>query len=367
MDGSAKLREYFENIKECSQAVKDTDRRVYIYGMGNGAQKVLRWCEHHNIKVSGIFASDDFVRGQGFHGFEVMTLEQAESIDGELTVLLAFGTELSEIMDRIDSIAERHELFAPEVSVADDSFFEKKWLLDNFDKVSEVYGLLCDEQSRTVFRGLTAFKISGRLSYLREIFTNEKKPHPLLGLGKDEIYCDLGAYNGDTVLGFARSVDFSYKKIYALEPEKRNFQKCVKNCTELDNIELINAACWSHDTTLAFDGGSGRQAKLSGSGGYVIAARSLDSVLSGGRCTYIKYDVEGADIPALMGSRETIKKYSPKICCALYHRCYDYILLPLLINSLNPDYSFFMRQDRYYPAWETELFAMPNDGGSEKQ
>lgn len=361
MDGLVELRNYFEGIAECADAVKRSGRRVYIYGMGNGAQKILRWCEHHGIEVTGVFASDDFVRGQSFNGYEVMTLEQAEAVGGKLTVLLAFGTELSEIMDKIDSIAERHELFAPEVSVADDSFFEKKWLMENFGKASEVYGLLGDEQSRKVFKGLTAFKISGRLSYLREIFTDEKKPQPLLGLGKDEIYCDLGAYNGDTVLGFARSVGFSYKKIFALEPEKRNFQKCVKNCTDLDNIELINAACWSHDTTLTFDGGSGRQAKLSGSGSSKIAARSLDSVLSGGGCTYVKYDVEGADVPALMGSRETIKKYAPKLCCALYHRCYDYILLPLLIHNIDPNYSFFMRQDRYYPAWETELFAVPKN------
>ena len=81
-------------------------------------------------------------------------------------------------------------------------------------------------------------------------------------------------------------------------------------------------------------------------------------MLCGKECTYIKYDVEGADIPALEGSRETIVKYQPKLCCALYHRCYDYIDLPLYIDDMCSGYTFYMRQQSYYPAWETELYAV---------
>lgn len=351
------LRELSE-LTDCGSAIKELGLPVYIYGMGNGGEKVLKWCNHRGIEVSGVFASDDFVRGQSFCGYTVQTLAQAEQQAGDFTVLLAFGTSLSEIMTRIEDIESRHPLFAPDVPVTGERAFDKADFFDNIARAEQVYELLADEQSRKVFLGLTAYKITGKLSYLREIFTDERKPSPLLGLGRDEIYCDLGAYNGDTILQTV-SATGGCKKIYALEPEKRNFQKCVKNCTGIDNAEFINAAAWSHDTALRFDGGSGRQARLESGGKGVIAARSLDSVLNGRDCTYVKYDVEGADIPALKGSSETIKRCRPKLCCALYHRCYDYIDIPLFVHSLNAGYKMYMRQERYYPAWETELLCVP--------
>ena len=344
-------------LPACEDEVKRIGKPVYIYGMGNGGEKVLKWCADRGVAVSGVFASDDFVRGQSFCGYEVLSLAQAEERSGDITVLLAFGTELPDVMAHIDHIGKRHQLFSPDVPVAGDRAFSKAEFFFMRERALHVYESLADEQSKRVFTGLTAYKITGRLSYLREIFTDEAKPSPLLRLGKDEVYCDLGAYNGDTVLQTVSAAG-GCKKIYALEPEKRNFQKCTRNCIGIDNIELVNAAAWSHDCVMAFEGGSGRQAKLGEKGSTLIAARSLDSILHGGECTYIKYDVEGADIPALKGSAETIRRFQPKLCCALYHRCYDYIDIPLYIEELCGGYEFFMRQQSYYPAWETELIAV---------
>ena len=346
-----------EQLPDCAEEIKRTGLPVYMYGMGNGGEKVLKWCRDRGIKVQGVFASDDFVRGQSFCGYEVKKLSQIEEEVGDITVLLAFGTCLTGIMERIDSIEKKHPLFAPDVPVAGDVPFSKEYFFENISRAERVYDMLADEQSKKVFIGLTAYKITGRLGHLREIFTDEEKPSALLGLQKGEIYCDLGAYNGDTVLQTVRATG-GCKKIYALEPEKRNFQKCVKNCTDIDEIEFINAGAWSHDGYLSFDGGAGRQARLEEGAKGIVCARSLDSVLCGKECTYIKYDVEGADIPALEGSRETIVKYQPKLCCALYHRCYDYIDLPLYIDDMCSGYTFYMRQQSYYPAWETELYAV---------
>ena len=346
-------------LPECGCEIKRQGLPVYIYGMGNGGEKVLRWCAARNIKVEGVFASDDFVRGQSFCGYEVMRLSQVEDSAGEFTVLLGFGTCLPEIMARIDSIEARHPLFSPDVPVAGDKDFSREDFFADIDRAKRVYERLADEQSRRVFMALNAFKITGKLCYLRDIFTDDAKPSPLLGVQKGEVYCDLGAYNGDTVLQTVAATG-GCKKIYALEPEKRNFQKCVRNCIDIDNIEFINAAAWSHDTVLSFEGGSGRQARLDSGAGGRIAARSLDSVLNGRECSYIKYDVEGADIPALKGSAQTISRYHPKLCCALYHRCYDHIDIPLYLDELCAGYTIYMRQQTYYPAWETELYAVYN-------
>ena len=75
----------------------------------------------------------------------------------------------------------------------------------------------------------------------------------------------------------------------------------------------------------------------------------LDSVLAGKKCTYIKYDVEGADLEAIKGSEYTISRYAPKICKCVVSQTYDYITLPLYINSLCKGYKFYIRQEDTTP------------------
>ena len=94
-----------------------------------------------------------------------------------------------------------------------------------------------------------------------------------------------------------------------------------------------------------------------GDGGKTVRAVSVDGLLGSGRCDLIKYDVEGADKEAILGSKDTIRRWCPKICTAVYHRPYDYFELINLIGGIRPDYSFRLTQDVYYPAWETNITA----------
>ena len=53
------------------QTLAATDKHIVMYGMGNGADKILAVCEKYGIVVKDFFASDGFVRGQHFHGKRV--------------------------------------------------------------------------------------------------------------------------------------------------------------------------------------------------------------------------------------------------------------------------------------------------------
>ena len=350
-------KEYFQSLESSWDRLKTCEKPIFIYGMGDGAEKLLDEFDRLGIKCTGVFASDDFVRGQSFRGFKVQTFSQVQAQFGNITVVLGFGTSLPEIMERIDNIEKSCEVIVPEMCVAGDVNFSKEKLLSMYSQAEKAYRLFDDDISKLTFEKLTAFKITGKLSYLREIFTDKDKITEILPLGENEIYCDLGAYTGDTAEELISRTGGKYERIYALEPERKNFQKCLKNLKANDNISLYNAAAWSIDTELYFAGGAGRQGRVDAAG-KKVRARSLDSVLAGKKCTYIKYDVEGADLEAIKGSEYTISRYAPKICSALYHRPYDYITLPLYINSLCKGYKFYIRQERYYPAWETNLFCI---------
>ena len=337
------------------------DKPVLVYGTGSGCEKLFCVFERYGISVQGIFASDDFKRDRFFNGFKVLSLNEAEERFGDFVAVLAFGTSLPEVMENIDRISHRHTLLAPELSVADNSFFQKSEFLDDFENVRRAYSLLADDKSREVFEGLCKFKITGELKYLREIFSSPSEVFEnIIKPTAEEIYCDLGAYNGDTVRELLSYTGVKYSRIYCFEPDMRNFRKLVKSLDSLDDIEFENSAAWGSDTQLYFSNSSGRQSAVSDKG-RLTSARSLDSFLSGREVTYIKYDVEGADRQAILGSRATINKYRPKICTAVYHRPYDFYKLPLLLDDICKGYSYYLRQYRYYPAWESDLFLVKKE------
>ena len=71
-----------------------------------------------------------------------------------------------------------------------------------------------------------------------------------------------------------------------------------------------------------------------------------------------KYDVEGSELQAIMGSAKTIKKYSPDLCVSLYHKSEDIFFLPALVHHINPEYKFYLRRGKYLPAWDINLIAV---------
>lgn len=350
--------EYYKDKESCWQFLQKTDLPIFIYGMGDGALKILKQFEHYKIACGGFFASDEFVRGHYFQGHLVHKLSEIEKNVGEFVIVLAFAAGYKSLIDKIVDISSKHILLAPDVPVFGDNLFTKEFLEENFDKFQKVYDMLADERSKQVYKSTIEYKITGQINHLIDNFSEVSEAYNnILKLSENEIYVDLGAYRGDTIEEFLHFTSNNYKKIIALEPDKRNFKKLEKAVLSLENIEIYNCAVWKYDDTLTFSYNSGRQASLSKKG-KAVEAKAVDSILSGSKATYIKYDVEGAEYEALLGSKNTIKKYSPKLTVAVYHRSEDLFQLPLLIKEINPSYKFYLRHFPYIPAWEVNLFAI---------
>ena len=103
--------------------LQKTDKPVVIYGMGDGALKIMRVMEQYHIPLRGIFASDGFVRGHSFEGFPVKHLADMEEEFGEFIILMAFAIHDAPTTEMIHRIAEKHEFYAPDVPVAGDNLF----------------------------------------------------------------------------------------------------------------------------------------------------------------------------------------------------------------------------------------------------
>ena len=350
--------EFFQNERSVWQTLRDCGKPVVLYGMGDGADKVLAAFERCGIQPAAVMASDAFVRGQSFRGFRVQRLSEVEAQFGDFAVALCFASQLPEVMDAIRAVAARHPLTAPPVPPFGDVLFDDAFVAAHLREMQEAYALLADELSRRVYETVLRFYHTGDIALLDGVTTGKDEAfRSVLQLSGNELYVDLGAYNGDTIDEFLHYTGGSYRKIVALEPNAKNFAKLRAHCGGMENTELWELGAWSRTDTLLFNNKAGRNSAIAGKG---VATRvaAADSILCGAAASYIKADVEGADREALLGMAKTLRLFKPKLNLAAYHRFEDLFRLPLLLHALRPDYKIYLRHHPYIPAWDTNIYAV---------
>ena len=339
-------------------------RPIFIYGMGDGAEKIMRVFREKSIPLAGIFASDEFVRGHSFAGYKVRKLSEIEAQVDDFVIVLAFAAGYQSLVDKIVELGQRHTLIVPDVPVAGGGLFTYDYCVEHAAELEEVYEMLADDESRRVYANIINFRISGNIRYLMDVTTPKTEIYrKIIRLTPNEVYVDLGAYNGDTIEEVLQHTRGKYIRIYAVEPDRKSFKKLCKYLDGMNYVYAYNAVAWCLDTTVPFSTKAGRQSAVSAFG-QEIDARSVDSILQGRPATIIKMDVEGCEREALWGASQTIAHFSPKLMVSLYHRNEDIFALPLLIRRLNPGYDLYIRHQLYIPAWETNLYAVPSQKNS---
>ena len=338
--------------------LQNTDKPKIIYGMGNGADKILSVFELYGIKAEGIFASDGFYReGKRFHDMPVERYSDICKRHEDFIVLVSFATNLREVRDNILRIASERELYAPCVPVYGETLFTEGYYNEHKDEINRSRELFADELSRQVFDNIINYRLTGKLEYLFAAQTSKNEPwKTILSPQRYESFADLGAYTGDTATEFLSYVSHA-KRVYAMEPDPRNFRKLC--AVEDERIIKINKGAWDKCESLEFNMGAGRGASRGNHGKTVMLDfDSLDNILDGERVDYIKYDVEGSEAQALEGSKITIRKYSPDLLVSLYHRSEDIFTLPMKVHMLDPGYKLYLRRFEYIPDWDINLYAI---------
>lgn len=361
---------------ECILTAKEQQQNVVLYGTGNGADKIVDFCEVNKVPIAGIFVSDEFCRGQNFRGHRVESYAQiTERLGKNFLLVIAFASELPELLNRFQELNRQHETIAPHLGLYNEDLADREWFAQHEEELTAAYELLADEWSKNVFQDMLNFKFSGKLEYLFRHVTKRKDDIAFLGLNDNEVYYDLGAYDGDTLLEGqgARSKGQEYK-VVAVEADAKNFNKLKLMVEEqgariegqglriedsgarIGDIILINKAVWKDEKGIEFSAKSGRSASMYGGEAHrrIIASTTIDVIVkeTGWEPTYIKMDLEGADKEALTGGTATIRRCHPKLFIAAYHFNEDLFLIPLILHQLNPNYKIYLRKHPYVPDWE---------------
>ncbi len=178
---------------------------------------------------------------------------------------------------------------------------------------------------------------------------------------KENVFVDVGAYVGDTVLDYVESYGKeSFQKIYCYEICQENIDKMKINLKNFDNIEIKRKAVSDRRGKLKFDLNNDISSNhISLDGKIEVEGVALDEDVKE-KISMVKMDIEGSEMKALAGMKEHIKNDTPILLISVYHNNTDLVEIPKYIRSLNGNYDYYLR---YYGgcvyATEIVLFALP--------
>lgn len=176
---------------------------------------------------------------------------------------------------------------------------------------------------------------------------------------EEEYVIDCGAFDGKTEEMFYNWGGGHVKKIYAFELDPINKNKCLQFYDEKglnDIVEFINKGTSNRNESILLDDASlGSCASRIGTGAMEAKVTKIDDEVEG-KVTFIKMDIEGAELDALHGAARTIQSQKPRLAICLYHKQNDMYDIPSFLLSLVKDYRFIIRHYSSNP-WETVLYA----------
>ena len=352
------------NNEDLWQFLATDHRPIVVYGMGNGADKLLARLARIGREPAAFFASDDFVRGQSFHGFRVFRFSEIKERFSDFIILVSFGSRQPDVMDNLFAMAEEHTLFLPDMPVAGEEDFTASFASVNKHNIQAAFDLLSDDLSRRIFKSVLQYKLTGDIRFLKDAHSTEEQDYGCLSDRRISIAVDAGAYTGDTAQQMMKHFS-SLEKIYAIEPDAKTFKKLQKFAADNNSatrILPINAALWSSEGDGLFAASGNRNSSLLSSSyehkDISVPLVTIDALMKEERVDYIKYDVEGAEKEALLGSVQTIQKDCPALAVSLYHRSEDIFDLPLFIHKICKNRQFFLRRVHCLPAREITLYVV---------
>ena len=76
----------------------------------------------------------------------------------------------------------------------------------------------------------------------------------------------------------------------------------------------------------------------------IVKISAVDDMPECRNATYIKMDIEGAEMDALKGAKEIIKRNRPTLGICIYHSDEDMIQIAEWVHELVPEYKLYVRQ-----------------------
>lgn len=151
-----------------------------------------------------------------------------------------------------------------------------------------------------------------------------------ININKGDVVFDLGAAPGDFS---ATCIKMGASVVYAFDPEENNSYN-LKKVSDLNNnkIVIVKKFC-SAETNLNNN---------------EISLDDFMKINTLNKIDFIKADIEGAEAGVLIGAKNILKKYQPKLAFCTYHSVNDENNIKNAIINANPNYKIYTKNGVIY-------------------
>lgn len=351
------------NMEEQIKAILKRKKPIYIFG-GLGPMSlgsvIANFLRKRNIHLEGFIANQKFINADQYMEKPILALEDC-SIDRDASIIIGISKWKLAQEELLKFNFQHIFLF--------DSFSEEvlepislNYFKENYSNFYSTYETLEDRLSQDSMIAYLQGKIFNNYELLAQTCSQNTigggayfdSP---ISFNDHEIMIDCGAFIGDTALAFVHHC-MNYQKIYAIEPDPHSYKLLEQNTKHL-KIQTFQKGVSSTACTLSFSVQENGCSNLTHQGSLQIQTMTIDSLLKieSSPITFIKMDIEGAELEALKGAKTVIERYKPKLAICVYHKKNDLIEIPKFIKSIHPDYKIYIRNHQMIPE-DTVLYAI---------
>lgn len=336
----------------------ETQARRYVFGINEYAENVAR-----AVDIDGFI--DDFTTATTWLDKPVHRLRQVPPDSLVLSCVTANFAITA--LAKLAAAGIRH--FADYYAIADASGGQlpqvhavaetRQDYLIHGDNYRRLRDRLVDDSSRETFDRLLDFRLNADLRAMTAFSYAADRQYfePFLDLHSRETFVDGGGFDGQTSRQFATHCP-DYGVIHLFEPSAKMIATAQKELADLNRVTYHQLGLYEYPARLCFDAGSGSASRISDHGMETIDVARLDDVVAE-PVSFIKLDLEGAELAALRGARRHIVADHPKLAIAVYHHPQDFWQIPDFILGLRDDYRLYLRH--YTEGWtETVMFFIPS-------
>jgi FkbM family methyltransferase len=335
--------------------------RILIYGAGGLGRRVLRGLRVHGDEPLAFLDRNSQLWGQTVEGLPVISPEDAvRRFGADSAILIAVWNP--EAAGGVPSIAAwlraagclRIVPFAwlfwkyPADFLPNYLWDLPSKLLKKGSEVRQGFALLDGARSQCQFLDHVQFRLTGDFSCLKPPESDPQYfPARLIRPRADEYFVDCGAFNGDSTLEFAEWAAGRFRKVLAFEPDPANFAALQRTVTAdgrlRGRVVCVPKAVGLREYTLRFQASGLGSASASPSGELEVSCVPLDEALADECPTYIKMDIEGAELDALSGAAAVLRENRPTLAICAYHTQDHLWRVPRRIRDLMPDARLVLR------------------------
>jgi FkbM family methyltransferase len=373
------LSEPLSSVRERENSAFDNSlagcgNRLVLFGAGNLGRKVLQCLRSIGVEPLAFADNSPSKWGSQVDGVPVLSpTDAAAQYGGSALFLIAIWslghyyrdsrTQLESMgCTHVDSTAFLRWKFADQLLPDFCQDLPHK-LYEQAADVRKAASLWADDASRQEYLNHVRWRALGDQNALGPPVKEESYfLESLYRIEDREVFVDCGAYTGDTAEQVIRR-NPAFSRIVAIEADPENFDCLTKWIGTLDTpvasrISALNVAVGAKRGKLRFQAGGGEGAKLAADGNVVVECIPIDELAPAAGSTFIKMDIEGAELDALAGARRSIQKNRPILSICVYHKQDDLWRIPLFIDTLVEDYRFFLRAHDV-DGWQLVCYAVP--------